>query len=175
MDYWKDIPSGGKAPEVVNIVVETPLGNRNKYEYNKEECVFTLNRVLYSSVHYPMDYGFIPQTIYDDGDPLDAMVLVYQPTFSGCVLEARPVGLMEMDDGGEKDNKILAVPLRDPRFNEIKDIKNVPKHILDEIAQFFREYKNLEGKKTIVLGWGNVKSAKREIRKAMKNFSCRSK
>lgn len=147
VDLWKDIKPGPSAPEIVYAVIEIPKGSRNKYEYNKELGAFSLDRVLYSPFMYPADYGIIPQTLYDDGDPLDILVMMEEPTFPGCIIEARPIGMMEMIDKGKQDDKILAVPVEDPRYKEIKNIDEIPSHILDEIAHFFSEYKRLEGKK----------------------------
>ncbi|ADP77243.1 Inorganic diphosphatase [Methanothermus fervidus DSM 2088] len=163
VDLWKDIKPGPSAPEIVYAVIEIPKGSRNKYEYNKELGAFSLDRVLYSPFMYPADYGIIPQTLYDDGDPLDILVMMEEPTFPGCIIEARPIGMMEMIDKGKQDDKILAVPVEDPRYKEIKNIDEIPSHILDEIAHFFSEYKRLEGKKTEVKGWKDVKYAHKAI------------
>lgn len=153
MNLWKDIVPGPSIPEVVYAVIEIPKGSRNKYEYDKDMEAFALDRVLYSPFIYPAEYGIIPQTLYDDGDPMDILVLMEQPTFPGCVIESRPIGIMRMIDGGDQDDKILAVPLHDPRYGEVKDIDDVPSHLLKEIEHFFKEYKFLEGKSTEVLGW----------------------
>ncbi|MCC7557900.1 MAG: inorganic diphosphatase [Methanobacteriaceae archaeon] len=159
MNLWKDLKPGPSIPEVVYAVIEIPKGSRNKYEYDKDMEAFALDRVLYSTFYYPAEYGIIPQTLYDDGDPMDIMVLMEQPTFPGCVIESRPIGMMKMIDGGDKDDKILAVPVEDPRFVDVNDITDLPKHLLKEIAHFFKEYKTLEGKETEVLGWVNQKEA----------------
>lgn len=159
MNLWKDLKPGPSSPEVIYAVIEIPKGSRNKYEYDKDMEAFALDRVLYSPFYYPAEYGIIPQTLYDDGDPMDIMVLMEQPTFPGCVIESRPIGMMKMIDGGENDDKILAVPVDDPKFAEIKDINDLPNHLLEEIAHFFKEYKTLEGKETEVLGWVNKKEA----------------
>ncbi|AEG18770.1 inorganic diphosphatase [Methanobacterium paludis] len=162
MNLWKDIPTGPSA-EVVYAVVEIPKGSRNKYEYDKDKEAFALDRVLYSPFHYPAEYGIIPQTLWDDGDPMDILVMMDQPTFPGCVIETRPIGVMRMIDGGDSDDKVLGVPVDDPRCADIKDISDVPKQFLDEVAHFFREYKKLEGKKTEVLGWENAEQAFKAI------------
>jgi inorganic pyrophosphatase len=159
MNLWKDLSPGPSVPEVVYAVIEIPKGSRNKYEYDKDMEAFALDRVLYSPFHYPAEYGIIPKTLYDDGDPMDIMVLMDQPTFPGCVIETRPIGIMRMIDGDDKDDKILGVPINDPRCNDIKDINDVSSHLLDEIAHFFKEYKYLEGKVTEVLGWENAEKA----------------
>nr|WP_228014777.1 inorganic diphosphatase [Fortiea sp. LEGE XX443] len=137
-------------------MIEIPGGSKNKYEYDKELEAFALDRVLYSSVRYPYDYGFVPNTLADDGDPLDGMVIIDEPTFPGCVIAARPIGMLEMIDGGDRDEKILCVPDKDPRYTHVKSLNDVAPHRLDEIAEFFRTYKNLEKKVTEILGWQDV-------------------
>ncbi|NET01737.1 MAG: inorganic diphosphatase [Sphaerospermopsis sp. SIO1G2] len=141
---------------VVNVLIEIPGGSKNKYEFDKDLNAFALDRVLYSSVKYPYDYGFIPNTLADDGDPLDGMVIMDEPTFPGCVIPARPIGYLEMIDGGDRDEKILCVPVKDPRYASVKSLDDIADHRLDEIAEFFRSYKNLEKKVTEILGWQNV-------------------
>ena len=141
---------------LINVLIEIPAGSKNKYEFDKDLQAFALDRVLYSSVQYPYDYGFVPNTLADDGDPLDGMVLMDQPTFPGCVIAARPIGMLEMIDGGDRDEKILCVPDKDPRYAQIKSLEDVAKHRLDEIEEFFKTYKNLEKKVTEILGWKNV-------------------
>ncbi|WP_409199453.1 inorganic diphosphatase [Methanobrevibacter sp. DSM 116169] len=163
MNLWKDLEPGTNIPDVVTAVIEVPKGSRNKYEYDKDKESFILDRVLYSPVHYPADYGFIPKSTYFDGDPMDILVLMEQETFPGCVIEARPIGIMGMIDGGDKDYKILSVPVDDPRFADVNDISDVPKHLLREIEHFFSIYKNLEGKEVEVLGWEDAKAAKEEL------------
>lgn len=110
MNLWKDLKPGSSEPEVLYAVIEIPKGSRNKYQYDKEIDAFVLDRVLHSSVHYPAEYGTIPQTLWDDGDPMDIIVLMDQPTFPGCVIESRPIGVMKMIDSGDSDDKILSVP-----------------------------------------------------------------
>ncbi|MBI4993793.1 inorganic diphosphatase [Candidatus Wolfebacteria bacterium] len=175
MDLSK-ITIGKKAPETVNVIIEIPKDSQNKYEIDKESGAIILDRVLYSPMHYPADYGFIPQTHCDDGDPLDAIVLGNDPLFPGCLVEVRPIGLLKMIDGGENDYKILAVQVKNPRFENIKDINDIKithEHSLKEIAHFFSAYKELEGKKVEILGWEGVEKAKEEIietQKAYKNL-----
>lgn len=141
---------------LINVLIEIPAGSKNKYEFDKELNAFALDRVLYSSVHYPYDYGFVPNTLADDGDPLDGMVMIDQPTFPGCVIKARPIGMLEMIDGGDRDEKILCVAADDPRYSGVKSLADVPSHRLDEIAEFFKTYKNLEKKETEILGWKDI-------------------
>ncbi len=151
----KRIPAHPK-PGVLNVLIEIPAGSKNKYEFDKDLQAFALDRVLYSSVQYPYDYGFVPNTLADDGDPLDGMVLMDQPTFPGCVIAARPIGMLEMIDGGDRDEKILCVPAKDPRYTQVKSIQDIAEHRLDEIAEFFKTYKNLEKKVTEILGWKDI-------------------
>lgn len=170
MDYLKNI-TPGKVPDRINVIVEIPKGSQNKYEYDKKLGIFKLDRVLFSPIHYPGDYGFVPQTLGEDNDPLDTLVLVSHATYPGMLIEARPIGVLHMIDNGERDDKILAVPTTDPRFGDYKDIKAVQKHILDEIAHFFAVYKQLEGKKVEILGWKGVKEAEGIIVKSVERYS----
>lgn len=170
MNLLNDVPPGKKVPDVVNVIVEIPAGSQNKYEYDKKLGIFKLDRVLFSPMHYPGDYGFIPQTLSEDGDPLDALVLITNPTFPGMLIEARPIGVLRMVDNGENDEKVLCVSLNDQRYAEITDIKQLQKHVLAEIAHFFEVYKQLEGKKVKILGWENVKVAHEIITASIKRF-----
>lgn len=143
-------------PGVLNVLIEIPAGSKNKYEFDKELNAFALDRVLYSSVNYPCDYGFVPNTLGDDGDPIDGLVMIDQPTFPGCIIPARPLGMLIMIDGGDRDEKILCVPVKDPRYNHVKSLNDIAPHRLEEIAEFFRTYKNLEKKVTEIRGWEGV-------------------
>ncbi|MFW6003311.1 MAG: inorganic diphosphatase [Halanaeroarchaeum sp.] len=159
-NLWEDIETGPDAPETIYAVIECLKGERNKYEYDKDIPAVVLDRVLHSNVHYPYDYGFIPQSYYDDGDPFDVMVLVEDQTFPGCIIEARPIALMRMDDDGEQDDKVIAVPEEDPRFDHMVDVEDIPEQTRAEIAEFFETYKNLEpGKQTETLGWEDKQTA----------------
>jgi inorganic pyrophosphatase len=143
----------------VEVFVEIPQGSRNKYEYDKARRVFVLDRVLYSSVHYPTDYGFIPETLAADGDPLDALVIVNEPTFPGCIIPARPIGLLDMYDDKGEDEKVLAVPVGDPRFDGVRQLTDLSPHWLREIENFFQTYKTLEGRLTHIRGWQDAATA----------------
>lgn len=146
---------------IVEALIEIPAGSQNKYEFDKEKGVLRLDRVLYSPVHYPTDYGYIPETLEQDGDPIDILVMVTNPTIPGCIIDCRVVGVLAMTDDKGIDNKLLGVPLRDPRFNEVQDLADVPPHVLREIEHFFKTYKDLEGKSTIIQGWkGAAEAAK---------------
>ena len=159
-NLWTDIAVGPDPPETIHAVVECLKGERNKYEYEKDVEGCVLDRVLHSNVHYPSDYGFIPRTWYDDEDPLDVLVLLEDQTFPGCVIEARVIGLMRMDDDGEQDDKVIAVPDEDPRYDDYTDIDDVSQQMRDEIGHFFETYKALEpGKETETLGFDGREEA----------------
>ncbi len=171
MNLLKDLDAGKKAPNEINVVVEIPKGSRNKYEYDKEKGVFILDRVLRSPFYYVGDYGFVPRTLCGDGDPLDVVVLVEQPSFAGCVITARPVAMLIMKDEKGTDEKILAVPVDDSRYDEMVSMTTVPAHILKEIAHFFEQYKALEkGKWAKVEGWKSAEEAKKLITASMTAF-----
>ena len=154
----------------VDIIIEIPKGSRNKYEYDKEKKAFRLDRMIFSSVHYPADFGYIENTLAEDGDALDALVLLWEPTFTGCIVEGRPVGYLDMKDEKGQDEKILCVPLTDPHWEQIKDIEDVPSHLLKEIEHFFLIYKQLESKNVEVTGWKNKDCALNIINKAQQKF-----
>lgn len=171
VNKWQDYETGPDSPQVINAVIENPSGEENKYEYDKEKESVVLDRVLYSSIQYPGDYGFIPQAYYEDGDPMDILVLTTQGTFPGCVIEVRPVGILYMDDDGEQDDNIIAVPTEDPRWNKVEDLEDVNEHKKKEIAEFFATYKNLEPKKEVEIeGWGSKKEAHEAIKKSQKLY-----
>ena len=170
LNLWHELDPGPDAPEVINVIVEIPKGSRNKYEYHKQTGAFKLDRVLYSPVHYPGDYGFIPQTYYDDDDPFDVLVVTNLPTFTGCIVEARPIGMFRMNDRGEPDDKILAVLQYDPFFDDIADYTNLPPHYLKEVEHFFAVYKDLEGARVEPIGWENAATAKERIRYAINHY-----
>jgi inorganic pyrophosphatase len=154
-----EIDPGPDAPQVVRAIIEIPKNSSNKYEYDKKLEVFRLDRALYSPMHYPGDYGFIPGTLADDGDPLDVLVLVDEPSFTGCLMEVRPVGLLAMVDETRSDEKVLAVPYRNPRFDSIQTIDQVFPHLRTEIEYFFSIYKELQGGKTKMEGWKGPREA----------------
>lgn len=164
------IPAQPK-PGLINVLIEIPGGSKNKYEFDKDMGALALDRVLYSSVAYPCDYGFIPNTLAGDEDPLDGMVLMDQPTFPGCVITARPLGMLEMIDGGDPDEKLLCVPAKDPRYAEVKALSDLAPHRLDEIAEFFASYKRLEKKETEIRGWKGIEDTLRIIDISIKNYN----
>jgi inorganic pyrophosphatase len=150
--------------------IEIPRGSRNKYEYDDATRTFRLDRVLYSSVHYPTDYGFIPDTLAEDGDHLDILVLVQEPTFPGCVIEARPLGGLDMSDEKGPDFKVLAVPVGDPRLAHMRSLADIGEHWLREIETFFATYKLLEPKQTEVLGWHEAEEARQVIARCRERY-----
>jgi inorganic pyrophosphatase len=152
------------ADEPLICLVEIPKGSRNKYEYDHEMDVIKLDRFLFSSMVYPTDYGFIPETLGQDGDPLDAMVLVSEPTFPGCVIDVKAIALFRMEDDKGIDDKVLCVPLTDPSWNTLESLEDVPSQLRDEIAHFFSVYKDLEQKKVNVDGWYSREEALEEIK-----------
>ena len=157
------VASGTDLPSVVNAIIEIPKGRRSKFEMDKKTGLIRLDRYLFSSSHYPGDYGFIPQTLAEDGDALDILVMVNEPTFSGCLIEARVVGLFRMKDHGANDFKILAVPHTDPLFGEYQDVENVPSSFLREVEHFFSTYKQLEGIAVETHGWADRQAALDEV------------
>lgn len=154
----------------MEVFVEIPKGSNNKYEYDKEKEAFRLDRVLYSPVYYPADYGYLENTLADDGDPLDAMVLTTFPTFPGCIIKARIIGMFIMEDEKGRDEKIIGVPMRDPRFDNISSIDDLESHILKEFRHFFEVYKDLEEKKVDIIGWANIEEAVKVIKQAKANY-----
>jgi inorganic pyrophosphatase len=165
--YWHGLTAGADPPAEITAVIEIPARSRNKYELDKESGFFRLDRVLYSAVHYPGDYGFVPRTVAEDGDPSDVLVLIGEPTFAGCLIPVRPVGLLTMLDRGVPDDKILAVPAHDPSQSEVMDLSDLPPHVLREIAHFFAVYKDLEGKRVEIIGWQGAAVAHRSVHLAM--------
>ena len=159
-----DIDPGPDSPEIVRMIVEIPKNASNKYEYDGQLGVFRLDRALYSPLHYPGDYGFVPGTLAEDGDPLDVLAIVDDPSFPGILISVRPVGLLDMLDGDEPDQKILAVPTKNPRFEQIHTMDQVFKHKQREIEHFFAIYKELEGKRTLMRGWQGPREARDLIR-----------
>ena len=156
--------------ESFSCIVEIPKGSRNKYEFDHEPGVIKLDRFLFSSVVYPTDYGFIPETLSLDGDPLDVMVLVSEPTFPGCMIEVKPIGLFRMEDDQGIDDKVLSVPLTDPGWNTLESLAGVSEQLQNEIAHFFTVYKQLENKKVEIDGWYPVEDALEVIEASRRRY-----
>lgn len=165
-----DLPAGTDVPQVINAIIEIPRGSRSKYEYCIEYNCFKLDRVLASPMHYPTAYGFVPNTLYIDGDPLDILVLIDEPTFTGCLIDVRPIGVMRMIDGGKLDDKVIAVAVNDMRYHHYLTLENMKPHDLIEIEYFYSVYKDLEGKQTQFQGWGNVEYAHRIIVESVERY-----
>jgi inorganic pyrophosphatase len=165
-----EMDPGPECPEIVRMIVEIPKNSANKYEYDAKLGVFRLDRALYSPMHYPGDYGFIPGTLAADGDPMDVLVLVEEPSFPGCLIEVRPVGILEMTDQEEHDQKILAVPNRNPRYDQVHTMDQIFRHVRREIEHFFTIYKELEGRTTETQGWGGPREARKAIVDSRKNY-----
>ena len=170
MQEQAPMEGGSRAEGWVEAIIEIPRGSRNKYEYDHERGIFRLDRVLFSSVHYPTDYGFIPGTLSGDGDPLDVLVIVEEPTFPGCHMRVRPIGTLTMSDEKGIDEKILAVLVDDPRFRTINDLPDLQEHWPREIAAFFRSYKELQGIQTEVHDWFNAAEAWKIIEECWQRF-----
>jgi inorganic pyrophosphatase len=170
MTNYLELPVGKNSPEVINVVIEIPGDGINKYEYDKELHVFRLDRNLYSPVHYPGDYGFVPSTLASDGDPLDCLVLVDAPSFPGCVMAVRPIGMLEMMDQGVADEKILCVGEGNPRYKDVWNFSEIYPHMLKEITHFFAIYKDLEGKRVEVKGWRDASFARNKVVESQQRF-----
>jgi inorganic pyrophosphatase len=170
MHPWHDLDPGPAPPEQMTVLVEIPRGSRNKFEIDKRTGLFKLDRVLYSAVHYPGDYGFFPRTYAEDNDPLDALVILTVPTFTGCTIAVRPIGIFLMSDRGEMDEKVLCVPERDPLYAGYHDLADVPEHFLREVEHFFSIYKDLEGIHIASLGWRDGAAAREVIAGAIRRY-----
>ena len=167
-NLWHDIDR--KTKEEFNVIVECPKGSRVKYEVDKETGLIMFDRVLYTPMHYNNNYGFVPQTLWEDGDPLDVLVLNEEPLVPGALVKCRAVAVLDMVDGGEGDAKILAVPVKDPRFEHVKDLGDVSPHFLEEVREFFRVYKNLQKKEVEVGEWKSRDEALKDIETSFKAY-----
>jgi inorganic pyrophosphatase len=164
---WHGASYGTKVPDIVNALIEIPQGSRTKYEIDKETGLLKLDRVIYSSFHYPVNYGFIPQTLGEDGDPLDILVLCSQSIQSLCLVQATVIGNMQMIDSGEKDDKIIAVATKDPSVNHISSIEEMPRHFMNELRNYFEQYKVLENKQVQIEDFQDRNMAYRIIEEAI--------
>lgn len=168
---FKSLPTGKNPPKILNAIIEVPRGERNKYEFDPELGVFKLDRVLYASVHYPTGYGFLPKTLAEDGDPLDIMVMTHGSTFTGCLIEVRPIGMLKMSDDKGLDHKILSVPINDPTYSNVRRLADLSSHLPTEIEHFFSIYKELEGKSVESFGWYDFFTAEQTILDSMNAYS----
>ena len=165
-----DIKPGDKAPEKVKVVIEVPKQSTVKYEVDKETGLVEVDRVLYSPMYYPADYGFIPRTHWDDGDPLDVLIISNFPVQAGVLAVVRPVGILEMIDDGDEDDTLIAIYDKDPRFKNITTLEDLPEHTLKEIKHFFSTYKDLQGKEVNVKEYKGVEEAKKAVEKGIKQY-----
>ena len=169
-----NLPLGDRAPDEINVIVEIAGGSRNKFEYDKALDIFRLDRALHSPIFYPGDYGFAPRTLALDDDPLDVLILVSEPTFTGCLVAARPIGLLKMIGDGKEDDKVLAVPVGEPEYADVHNYTQIFAHLLRKIQHFFETYKTLEGKTTTIAGWDDAAAARRIITEAAQRFEAGS-
>ena len=167
---WHDVPVGEAAPEEFNAVIEISKGSKVKYELEKETGLLMVDRILYSSVVYPANYGFIPQTLGDDGDPLDVLVLMQEPVVPLSVLRVQPIGVMPMQDAGESDEKVICIHLDDPEYRPYSHTDELPDHRLLELQKFFEDYKALENKEVLVEGYQGPQDAIEAVRHAMQLY-----
>lgn len=169
MNLLHDIPAGTK--EEMNVIVEIPKFSKNKYEIDKETGIIALDRVMHTAQDYPFDYGFVPQTLFDDGDALDVVLLTTHPLAPGILVRARPVAIMEMLDGGERDDKVVAVPVDDPRFDDVRDISDLNKHFVKEMTHFFETYKKVQNKEVSVGEWSGASTAMEAFEKSCEMYT----
>ena len=170
MNVWHDIPPAYVNPDDFAAIIEIPKGSKCKYELDKSTGLLKLDRILYTSTHYPANYGFIPRTYADDGDPLDVLVLCSEAIYPMTMMRVYPIGVMRMLDGGKMDDKIIAVPVSDPTYAGIDSIDSLPAHIFDEIMHFFSVYKQLENKETAVKSLFGRKKAEEIIAEAIEFY-----
>lgn len=165
MNLLHDIDPG--TPEKINVIIEINKGSKNKYEIDKETGIIALDRVMHTAQDYPFDYGFVPQTLWDDGDALDVIVLTTHPLSPGILVRVRPVAIMGMIDGGEADDKVIAVPVDDPRWDDVRTLSDINKHTLKEIEHFFSTYKKVQNKEVSVGGFKDMDEAKKAFEKGI--------
>jgi inorganic pyrophosphatase len=168
MNLWHDVNPGKK--DKINVIVEINKGSKNKYEVDKETGLIALDRVAHTAQDFPFDYGFVPQTYWEDNDPLDVVILTTYPLLPGILVKVRPVAIMEMIDSGEGDSKIIAVPTDDPRWDDVKDLKDINPHTVKEIEHFYSTYKKLQNKEVQVLGFKNKEEAETVFTKGVENY-----
>lgn len=171
MNLLHDITPGTNAPNEINVIIEINKGSKNKYELDKETGMLKLDRVMHTAQDYPFDYGYVPQTHWHDGDPLDVVLLTTYPLIPGILVEARPVGVIDMVDSGEGDAKIIAVPVGDPRFKNVTSLADVNEHTLKEIEHFFLTYKQIQKKSVTIDSTRDVEDAKNVIKEAIELYT----
>lgn len=168
MNLLHDIAAG--TADVMNVIVEIPKFSKNKYEIDKETGIIALDRVMHTAQDYPFDYGFVPQTLFDDGDALDVVLITTYPLAPGILVKARPVAIMEMIDGGERDDKVVAVPVDDPRFADVQDIGDLNPHFSKEMTHFFETYKKVQNKSVEVGSWHGAAEAKQAFERSRQMY-----
>lgn len=173
MNLLHDIPAG--SAEEMNVIIEIPKFSKNKYEIDKETGIIALDRVMHTAQDYPFDYGFVPQTLFDDGDALDVVLITTYPLAPGILVKARPVAIMEMTDGGERDDKVVAVPVEDPRFDSVKDLGDLNPHFQKEMSHFFETYKKVQNKEVTVGKWHGTKEAMAAFEKSREMYDADKK
>ena len=171
LNPWHDVEVGEGSPDVVNVIIEIPRDSSLKYEVDKKTGMLKLDRFLYSAMHYPGDYGFIPRTLWEDGDPLDVIVLTRKPSYPLTLATIKVIGVIRMLDGEEEDDKIIGIYDCDPTFKDFKDIKDIPSHVLDEFKHFFERYKELQGKHCKILEICNRKKAIDAVLKGQETYN----
>lgn len=167
MNLWHDVSAGDNTPNEINVIIEINKGSKNKYEIDKKTGLIALDRVMHTSQDYPFDYGFIPRSYWHDNDPLDVVLLTTYPLVPGVLVSARPVAIMNMVDGGEGDDKLICVPVEDPRFEHVQDVGDINKHTLKEIEHFFVTYKKIQHKDVEVTGFKGIDEAKKAIEEGL--------
>jgi len=170
MNLWHDLSLGDKAPEEFNVVIENPKGNKNKYEIDKETGLIKLDRAMKTAQDFPFDYGFAPQTLWEDDDALDVVVLATYPIHPGILLTVRPVAIMHMTDSGESDDKVIAVPVKDPRWDNVRDLTDINPHTIKEFQHFFETYKAIEGKIVSIEGVEGKDKANEAVKKSVELY-----
>ena len=168
MNLWHDISPG--KPEAINTIIEINKGSKNKYEIDKETGLIALDRVAHTAQDFPFDYGFVPQTLWDDGDALDVVLLTTYPLLPGILVRVRPVALMKVIDSGEGDDKLIAVPCDDPRWSDVKDLRDINKHTIREIEHFYSTYKKLQNKEVTVTGFAGASAARAAFARGQKLY-----
>lgn len=171
MNLWHDIPVGKNVPDEINVIIEINKGSKNKYEIDKETGLIALDRVGHTAQDYPFDYGFVPQTLWDDNDALDVVLLTTHPLLPGILVNARPLAIMNMIDSGDADDKIIAVPVGDPRWAEVKDLNDINKHTLKEMEHFFTTYKKLQKKEVVVSGFAGRVEALDAVKRSIELYN----
>lgn len=168
MNLWHDVDPG--TADEMNVIIEIPKGSKNKYEIDKATGLIALDRVAHTAQDFPFDYGYVPKTYWDDGDALDVIVLTTYPLYPGILVRVRPVGIMEMTDGGDSDNKVISVPVDDPRWSEVQDLEDINPHTLKEIEHFYGTYKKLQSIEVEIKGFFGKEEAKQAFLRSLELY-----